>query len=237
MLPVVVIACQVLQAMMERLLPGGLWREVAFMDYGLHQVPSKMTEELQRAIDALEEPSLVVLGYGLCGNGLDGIRAGAHMLLAPRVDDCIALILGSRQAYYREFRAIPGTYYLSEGWLVSGSHPLSEYHKYAQRYGEEEALSILDQMYQAYERLALVAPNRADMDRNRPVALEVACFCSRWDLAYEEILGSDDYLRRLVDTAIALSENGVEGAEWVTRDFVVVPPGGEIRQCEFVGVN
>ena len=127
---------------------------------------------------------------------------------------------------------MPGTYYLSEGWLASGSHPLSEYREYAEKYGEEEALSILDQMYHAYERLALVAPSPADMDRNRPAALEVARFCDRWDMAYEEILGSDDYLRRLVETAVALSENG---AERVTRDFVVVPPGGEIRQCEFVG--
>ncbi|MGD2179321.1 MAG: DUF1638 domain-containing protein, partial [Anaerolineae bacterium] len=172
---------------------------------------------------------------GLCGNGLDGIQAGGHTLLLPRVDDCIALLLGSRQAYLRQFSAVPGTYYLSEGWLESGSHPLSEYEEYAQKYGPEDALWILDQQYQHYERLALVAPSQAGLERNRPAAKEVARFCERWNLYYEEILGSDDYLRRLVETAIALRENGTETPGRTTSDFVIVPPGGEIRQRAFVG--
>jgi len=69
----------------------------------------------------------VVLGYGLCGNGLHGLKAGRHTLLAPRADDCIALLLGSYQAYRREFDAEPATYWLSKGWLESGSNPLQEY--------------------------------------------------------------------------------------------------------------
>ena len=66
-LPVVVIACQVLQSMLEQMLPDDLAAQITFMDYGLHRVPSKMTWNLQDAIDSVEEPSLVVLGYGLCG--------------------------------------------------------------------------------------------------------------------------------------------------------------------------
>jgi len=63
----------------------------------------------------------------LCGNGLNGIRAGQHILLIPRADDCIAILLGSYQVYKQEFQSAPGTYYLSKGWLESGSNPLSEY--------------------------------------------------------------------------------------------------------------
>jgi hypothetical protein len=143
-LPVVVIACQVLQSMLEQMLPDDLAAQVTFMDYGLHRVPSKMTWNLQDAIDGVEEPSLVVLGYGLCGNGLNGIRAGVHTLLVPRTDDCIAILLGSRQAYVREFEAVPGTYYLSKGWLESGSHPLKEYEEYVEKYGPAEAEWIMD---------------------------------------------------------------------------------------------
>jgi hypothetical protein len=65
--------------------------------------------------------------------------------------------------------------------------------------------------------------------------MAVAHFCERWDMVYEELLGSDDYLRRLVETAIALRENGMEMPGWTTREFVIVPPGGEIRQRAFVG--
>jgi hypothetical protein len=212
--------------MLEQLLPPGLAQQVTFMDYGLHRVPGKMTWTLQDAIDNLAEPSLVVLGYGLCGNGLNGIQAGVHTLLVPRTDDCIAILLGSRQAYMREFEATPGTYYLSKGWLESGSHPLKEYQECAQKYGPVEAEWIMDQQYQHYERLVLVAHSQGDLDRYRPSAQEVARYCERWGMRYEEILGSDDYVRRLVEAAAA--------PEKADGDFLVIPPGGEISQNQFI---
>jgi hypothetical protein len=225
-LPVVVIACQVLQSMLEQLLPDDLAAQVTFMDYGLHRVPNKMTWNLQDAIDSVGEPSLVVLGYGLCGNGLNGIRAGVHTLLVPRTDDCIAILLGSRQAYVREFEAVPGTYYLSKGWLESGSHPLKEYEEYVEKYGPAEAEWIMDQQYQHYERLVLVTHNDADMEKYRSQAQKVARYCERWGMRYQEILGSDDYVRRLVEVASALDR--------ADGDFLVIPPGGEISQDQFI---
>jgi hypothetical protein len=225
-LPVVVIACQVLQNMLERLLPANLAEQVTYMDYGLHRVPNNMTGTLQAAIDKIEQPSLVVLGYGLCGNGLDGIKAGLHTLLVPRADDCIAILLGSRQAYLREFEAVPGTYYLSKGWLESGSHPLKEYQECAEKYGLEDADWIMDQQYQHYERLVLVTHSQADMEKYRPWAQAVAHFCERWDMRYEEILGSDDFVRRLVEAATVPDNAG--------HDFIIIPPGGEIRQEQFL---
>jgi len=225
-LPIVVIACQVLQTMLDRLLPKDLARQVTFMDYGLHRVPSKMTWTLQDAIDSIQEPSLVVLGYGLCGNGLNGVGAGKHTLLVPRANDCIALLLGSHQAYMREFEAAPGTYYLSKGWLESGSHPLKEYEEYVEKYGSDDAMWIMDQQYQHYERLVLVAHSQADLEKYRPQAQEVASFCERWGMRYEEILGSDGYVARLVEVAAALDKSD--------GDFVVIPPGGEVRQDQFI---
>lgn len=221
-IPVVIIACKVMQSMLEQLIPDQLLQRAAFMDYGLHRVPAKMTQELQDAIDGLNDPSLVVLGYGLCGNGLDGIVVGKHTLLIPKVDDCIAILLGSRQAYIREFTAVPGTYYLSKGWLESGSHPLKEYEKYAQKFGAEEAAWIMDQQYRNYERLAMIAHSQSDLEKYRPQALEVARYCEKWGMRYEEILGSDRYVRRLVEI--------IDQPDKSDKEFIIVPPGGQIRQ-------
>jgi len=232
-LPLVIIACKVLQDVLERLLPEDLAQDVQFMDYGLHRVPQKMTGALQDVINNIQEPSLVVLGYGLCGNGLRGIKAGIHTLLVPRTDDCIAMLLGSYQAYMREFQAVPGTYYLTKGWLESGSNPLQEYQEYVPKYGAEQAMWIMDQQYQHYERLVLVARSQADLEKYRPQAQEVARFCERWGMRYEELLGSDDYLQRLVDAAAALG-NGHQAPDRLESDFVVIPPGGEIRQELFM---
>jgi hypothetical protein len=224
-IPVVIIACKVLQSMLEQILPQRLADRTVFIDYGLHRVPTNMTRELQDTIDAITEPSLVVLGYGLCGNGLEGIVAGKHILLVPKVDDCIAILLGSRQAYIREFTAVPGTYYLSKGWLESGSHPLKEYEEYAQKYGPEEAAWIMDQQYRNYERLVFVAHSQSDLEKYRPQALEVARYCKQWDMRYEEILGSDRYVRRLIEIIDAPAKGD--------NEFIIVAPGGQIRQEQF----
>jgi hypothetical protein len=224
-IPVVIIACKVMQSMLEHLLPDQLLQRAVFMDYGLHRVPGNMTRELQDAINALKEPSLVVLGYGLCGNGLEGIMTDKHTLLIPKVDDCIAILLGSRQAYIGEFTAVPGTYYLSKGWLESGSHPLKEYQEYAQKYGAEEAAWIMDQQYRNYERLAMVAHSQSDLEKYRSQALDVARYCEQWGMRYEEILGSDRYVRRLLEI--------IDQPDNSDDEFIFVPRGGQIRQEMF----
>jgi len=223
--PVVVLACRVLEDMFEPLLPAGFASQVKFMDYGLHRMPQRMNQALQTELDKIEQPSLVVLGYALCGNGLNNIHAGHHTLLIPRTDDCIALLLGSYEAYRREFQSAPGTYYLSKGWLESGSHPLKEYEEIKAKYGEEEAKWIMDMQYRNYKRLCLVAHNRCDLERYRSQAQAVARFCEQWNFTYKEIMGSDAYVRRLIDLATDLSK--------ADGDFIVVPPRGKITQDLF----
>jgi hypothetical protein len=229
--PVVLVACKVLASAVERLLPADLAAGVTFLEYGLHRVPVKLAGALQETLDAIEQPSLVVLGYGLCGNGLKDIRAGRHTLLVPRTDDCIAILLGSYRAYMRQFAEEPGTYYLTKGWLESGSHPLKEYQEYLPKYGEEQTLWLLDQQYQNYSRIALVASTPEEMAAYREQAQEVARFCERWGMRYEEIVGSDDYVRRLIETATALQRDGAIDA---SSDFLVISPGGQIRQELFM---
>jgi hypothetical protein len=87
---------------------------------------------------------------------------------------------------------------------------------------------IMDQQYQHYERLVLVAHSQEDLEKYRPQAQEVARFCERWGMRYEEILGSDRYVRRLVEVAAA-PDTAQAGGE-----FLVIPPGGQIGQEQFI---
>jgi hypothetical protein len=225
-LPIVVIACQVFEDLLGRSLPEEMKSDITFLKYGLHRVPKKLTKAVQEAIDRIEQPSLVLLGYGLCGNGLHTIKAGKHTLLIPRADDCIAILLGSYAAYRKEFDSTPGTYYLSKGWLESGSNPLSEYEEYVERLGPEKAMWVMDQQYQHYKRLVFVAHTQDDLEKYRPKALEVAQFCSRWGMQYEELLGSNAYVRQLIE--LACSQVGAN------EEFVVIPPGGVLQQNDFI---
>jgi len=224
--PIVVIACKVFQDLLERLLPADLDGQVTFLDYGLHELPLKLSESVQEQVDAIQEPSRILLGYGLCGNGLDGIQAGRHSLFIPRADDCIAILLGSYQAYMKEFNENPGTYYLTKGWLESGSDPLKEYREAVEKYGTENATWVMDQQYQHYQRLVFVAHDQQDLDTYRPRALEVAEYCQRWGMKYEEVLGSDGYVRDLVEAVSTLTESNDE--------FLVIPPGESIGQSQFL---
>jgi hypothetical protein len=224
--PVRVLACPVLRDLVEPRLAGSE-TSTLYMDYGLHILPKRMAPSLQEELDALEEPSLVLLGYGLCGNGLDGLEAGRHTLVIPRVDDCIAILLGSQQAYLRAQRERPGTYYLTRGWLEVGGHPLAEYESLVERFGQENADHIVDTLFGSYTHLCLLASTDADLAECRAEAREVADFCSRrWDMSYEERIGSDALLRGLLDAPNRMSALG--------EDFVVVPPGGRVTPQMFL---
>ena len=224
--PTVVLACRVFEDLFARFVQTGTIQRFIYLDYGLHNYPKKLNEAVQVALDALPQPSLVILGYGLCGNGLNGICAGRHTLLIPRADDCIAVFLGSYERYRQEFAKESATYYLTKGWLESGSNPLKEYQGYVERYGVKKADWVMDQLYHNYKRLALVAHSQEDLDAYRTRALEVARYCERWGMRYEEILGSPDFFRRLIEAAADIEHAAV--------DFIVVQPGGELAQAEFL---
>jgi len=83
----------------------------------------------------------------------------------------------------------------------------------------------MDQQYQHYRRLLLVAHTQEDLDAYRPRALEVARYCERWGMRYQEILGTGAYVRRLAEAAL---DSGRVGS-----DFLLIPPGGTIDQSQF----
>jgi hypothetical protein len=220
-LPVVFLGCKVFEGIFENLEVG----TVRFLDYGLHTTPRLLKKAVQEYIDQIETPSLVVLGYGLCGNGLADISSGKHTLVIPKADDCIAIFMGSRQHYMSQFNEYPGTYYLTKGWFEVGSDPLTEYEKLLPKYGAETTDWLMEQQYQNYRRLLFVAHHQEDLDAYRPRALEVAAYCERFGMQYEEYLGSEDFLDQIADV-LRTQEN------W-SENFVVIPPGGTLRQDMF----
>ena len=227
-LPVVVLACKVFKELFDKLVRAGTIQKFMYLDYGLHTYPRQLRQSVQATVDAIEAPSLVLLGYGLCGNGLDGIRAGQHTLLISRADDCIAILLGSYERYQQEFRTESATYYLTKGWLESGSDPLREHRKYVERYGVKKADWLIDSLYHNYKRLVLVAHSEEELSAYRERALEVAKFCARWGMRYEEIPGSTRFFERLLEMA--------RNPGQVSGDFIVVPPGGELHQSQFLRI-
>ena len=223
--PTVIIACRVMQEHLQQLLPRDTG--VTYMDIALHNTPKRLAAALQQEIDRIAEPSNVIVGYGLCGNGLVGVKSGAHTLIIPRTHDCVAIFLGSHQRYVQRFFANPNTYYLTRGWLEAKDEPLQDYLDYVRDYDEETADYLVEMKYRHYRKLCMVGFSRQELDDCRPMATRVAEFCAtRWNMEYEEIIGSTTLLESLI-TMPARLDAGDE-------QFVVLQPGAEIQAEMFL---
>ena len=95
-----------------------------------------------------------------------------------------------------------------------------------EKYGAETAEWLMDEQYQHYKRLVLIAHNQEDLEKYRPRALEVARYCERWGMQYSELVGSDAYVGGLVQATTTLQESN--------EDFLLIPPGGTIQQNQFI---
>jgi hypothetical protein len=212
-----VMACATVIEEMLPLLPAGMQQQV--FDFGLHVTPAKLRQTLQEAIDAASgKYETIILGYGLCSQALVGIRANGCSLVAPRVDDCIAIFLGSRSAYQSQARHEPGTYYLTKGWIEVGDTPFSEYERHVQRFGEERARYIYQVMMGNYKRLALINTGQDALEKYRQYARDTA---GKFGLRYEELEGSQNLVRKMLL------------GPW-DEDFVVLQPGEEFTLAQFL---
>ncbi|MBC7248669.1 MAG: DUF1638 domain-containing protein [Anaerolineae bacterium] len=211
-----VIACAtVIEEMLPHMPPG---MQYQVLDFGLHVNPAALKQTLQETIDASAPPfETIILGYGLCSQAVVGLKANNCTLIVPRVDDCIALFLGSAEAYKVQSRSEPGTYYLTKGWIEAGDSPFEEYDSLVEQYGEEKARRLINQMLKHYTRLALINTGQYELERYREYTRRTA---ERFGLRYEEIPGSDVFIKKMLH------------GPW-DGDFVIARPGETISYLDF----
>ncbi len=207
------ICCKTMMDEIETMKPAEMLAD--YVEYALHRVPDKLREELQRRIDEEKEADVLVFVYGLCSRGLDGLQAGDKTLVIPRVHDCISLLLGSRERYEEEFGADSGTYYLSKGWIDQKADPYQEYLEQVEKYGEENAAWITQQIYQHYKRIAFIDTNLPGLAEYEQYAKHVADFLG---VEYVKIRGYKNLFEQLIE------------GNWQDNFLVTLP--GEVSRYE-----
>lgn len=212
----IILVCKAIEEEVRKVVPEGV--EVRSLEQGLHRHPDHLRETLQQEIDSIDADE-ILLGYGECGRGVVGLKSKTARLVVPRVDDCIAMLLGSYERYKEEFNKEPGTYWLSQGWIEHSQDPLKEYDRVREKYDDETARWVAHETMKGYHRTALIATAACPVSRLQPYAKRFSEF---FELEYQEMEGTDGIFTALM------------GPEYSSEDFVIVGPGEEITEEMFL---
>lgn len=232
-----VVVCGVLEWNLRRIESRltGTRLAVRVLPAKLHANPAKLRGILQEEIEALTnaEPDLeaIVLGFGVCGRGTIGVKAGSVPLVMARAQDCIGICLGSHRRYASEFARRPGTRYMFRGWYDATMHERRHGNEYyterakslyetglnelTERYGEENARFICEfrnSWHRNYQRSAYIAFPGED-DRTARQAGHALAESLGWE--QEDLEGDESMLEAML------------AGEWDDPRILVVPPGAK----------
>lgn len=208
--------------------------DIQFQPKGLHDLKSnQMQERMQAAVDAVAANTYdaIILGYGLCNNGLHGITARHTPLILPRAHDCITLFMGSRKRYLDYFENHHGVYFKTSGWIERGTaegdlkqlsighlHGMDmTYEEMVEKYGEDNAQylfeTLIESQVKSYNQYTFIEMGIEPDDRFERMAREQAAE-KGWE--FEKIKGDLSLMEQLV--------NG----DWPDQDFLRVEPGQQV---------
>lgn len=224
---IAVIYCSVLEDEIEGFAKGlSHVRRLEPLPQGLHNEPDRLRRELQELVDRIESESpdvdTIVVGYGLCSRGTEGVRTSRSRLVVPRAHDCITLLLGSKERYAEYVKAHPGTYWYSPGWNRHHIAPGKERYdllraRYVEKFGEEDADYLMEEeqrWFSTYDRATFV-----DL-RVIPTEVDEAYTqaCAEWlGWNYDRQYGDPGMIRTLLS------------GDWPEDKFLVLEPGQTLR--------
>jgi len=219
-----IIACKVLWREINYLTSKSPFcYDVHYLEQGLHDVPADLNRKLQEKINEVEnEYSHILIGYGLCSNGIAGISSSKSTLVIIRAHDCITFFLGSKIRYRELFDKYPGTYWYNTGWIETSNIPNEKFYSerkafYTEKYDEEAAQFLIDSEMEwltKYNTLSYINQGIIKEDYYKEISKKSAKYLN-WQ--YKEFEGS-----------LELMKDWLNG-NWDEEKFLVLSPGEEIE--------
>jgi len=201
--------------------------EVCLMKQGLHNEPDKLRAALMDVLTQTQDVQgnrfdAIIMGYGLCSNGIVGLKSDIPVII-PRAHDCVTLLLGSKERYKEYFDSHRGIYWYSSGWIECSPMPGRERventrKEYVEKYGEDNAdfLMEMEQNWmKEYQWAAFVEWPQLPSEYYRNFTKQCAEYM-KWN--YDELEGSPSLVQRLID------------GNWDEKDFLILNPGQSIAE-------
>lgn len=228
-----VIACQVLQRELNFLSAKSEHIvTVRYLKQGLHNTPDALRQTLWEELARIEEeprnawdcpgPDAILLGYGLCSNGVVGLKAGRVPLVVPRTDDCIGIFLGSQRRYLDLFKTHQGIYWYNPGWIETAMTPSAEHYRkllehYTELYGEDNAQYLMEETNGWHTKYTGCTYITSQIVDNTPYEAYTRQAAEDMGWNYERVEGSLRMLEALLS------------GQWDEADFLICPPGYTIQ--------
>jgi hypothetical protein len=201
--------------------------DMVLMEQALHTEPDKLRTQLQKALDKTTDSQgrgydASLLGYGLCSNGIVGLKAEIP-IIAARGHDCITLLLGSKEKYQQYFETHRGVYWFSPGWIETETQPGKQHYErslkeYIQKYGEDNAKYLMEvekSWMKEYNWATYIDWPLGNCDGYKKYTKRCAKFLG-WN--YDELKADPGLMQRLVD------------GQWNQAEFLIVQPGQKIAE-------
>jgi len=185
---------------------------IIWVDSRLHNFPDKLKERIQTEIDKIDNVENILLLFGYCGNSILGLVSRKARLIFPRVDDCIALLLGGNERKNQISRK-SAAYFLTPGWLRYENNIWSEFCHSVQKYGYERARGIMRVLLHNYRKLNIIDTSVYDLEKFLEETEKIA---SELGLEQGVVKGSLDILHKALT------------GEW-DEGFAVVEPGRAVE--------
>ncbi len=219
--------------------------DITFIRQGYHNAPDVLRQTLQNEIDSVEsgrDPhtnelggngdkispyndedfDAILIGYGLCSNGIAGLHSQRHPLVIPRGHDCITFFLGSKERYLEYFNTLPGCFWYTASWIENADMPceascqrqISFYRE--KGYDEEDLEDFLEDMNgwtKSYQNAAYIKMPFFDNPEHQKFTKDAADFY-HWNYT-------------LLDGDLSLMQKFLNG-QWDEETFLTVPPGSRV---------
>ncbi len=212
------IACKVIYDEVRDSIPER-W-DVVYFKKGLHERSDILRKKLQNEIDRSQDYDFILLGYGFCGRGTEGLVSERTVLVIPRCHDCIAMLLGSVEEYKAQFSREPGTYYLTRGHIGDiEDFRIGRFLETEKKYDRETADWVIGSMLKNYKRLVFINTGNYNSEKWLKRAGKEA---RRLRLKFEEIRATDKFLMKMLE------------GKW-DRNFLILKPGRKVTPDMFTG--